>query len=531
MKESPLIPQAYKQVELTYEEKKCGLGLVNSVKTNLKRFTQQQQSVLNKLLQRVELQTSIVSESGRFRIHFDTTGSNTAAYSSQLTPYENALEVGKAADYAYSVEVNELKYLPPPNDNGQGGDSLLDIYLFRIGPGYYGSTTWEDVIDNDKQTYTSYIEIDPVFGNGFYTHGLDAMRVTVAHELHHTIQIGNYTNRYDDDGFFYELTSTSMEEFVYDDVNDYYDYIDSYYNRPETPLELTDGYSAATWNIFLKAKYGYDIIRRQWELMPTMRALFAINESLFEYDFSFTKVFNEFGIWMYFTNYRATTGNYFEEAANYPLIKPMSVIQFSQSNPPVEVSSRAVSHIFLKYVIPSEHDTLVAIVSNGDVNSGINTPGDFFDVSYTLFSDSVSGERFLTENYSSTFETDNPAFWSNSEILNNLVIREDTMITPILGFTESFIFPNPFRYSTNDRISISLDGKNGEIVELYVYSVGMDLIYKSEKEISLISQNNSLGISWNCLNSSDEKLSSGVYLYLIKKENDDIIKGKFVVFN
>lgn len=531
MKGYSVVPNTVNSIETTFENRKCGLGLFNSIKTNFNRFTSAQQKVLNALFERPGLQTSLVSSSGRFRIHFDTTGNNAPAYDPSLTPYENALEVGKAADYAYSVEVDDLNYLPPPGDNGVGGDDLLDIYLLKIGPGYYGSTYWEDVIDEAKQTYTSYIEIDPSFvEKSFYTHGLDAMHVTVAHELHHAIQVGGYTNRYDQDGFFYELTSTSMEEFVYDDVNDYYGYIDSYYDYPATPLELTDGYSAATWNVFLQQKFGYDIIKLQWELMPSERALFAINQSLFEHNTSFTKIFNEFGIWMYFTGYRAVPGKYFEEAAEYSMIKPFSVIQFSGSHSPVDVSGKAVSHIYLRYNITSKGDTLFAIISNGDVNSAIATPDKYFDIQYTLFSDSSSGERFLASDYSSTFTNDNSMLWSASEILNDLVVRRDSVINTYLDISDSFIFPNPFNYKTHDGIYISLDAKNGEMVELDVYSVSMNLIYKSEMEISLITQNSSLGIYWNALTSSGERLASGVYIYVIKI-NDDVIKGKFVVFN
>ena len=528
MNGSTLVPESYRPEKISLGERKCGLGLVNSVKTNLDKFTLEQQAVINKLLQRPNLQTSIVSNSGRFRIHFDTTGFNAPSYNSLLTPYQNAQEVGKALDSAYNFEVDYLGYPPPPNDNGQGGDDLLDIYILSISE--YGSTYWEDVIDEANQTYTSYIEINSAFGSGFYTHGLNAMRVTVAHELHHTIQIGNYTNRYDEDGFFYELTSTSMEEFVYDSVNDYYGYIKYYFNFPETPLPATDGYSTATWNIFLQHRFGYDVIKRQWELMPDMRAMNAINSALFEYNSSFTREFNKYGIWMYFTGFRSVPGNYFEEAANYPLVKQMNIIQFNQSHSPVEIKGRAASQIFLTYAVTTNNDSLVAVISNGDVNSAINSPGTYFNTIYALYSDSSSGERFLTENYSSTFEADNINFWSVSEILNYLVVREDSVVNTYLDISDSFIFPNPFWYGKNDRIYISLNAKSGETVELNIYSVSMELMYKSLSEVTLLSRNNSMGISWNGLDSYGNKLASGVYIYIVKKGND-ILKGKFAVFN
>jgi len=47
----------------------------------------------------------------------------------------------------------------------------------------------------------------------------------------------------------------------------------------------------------------------------------------------------------------------------------------------------------------------------------------------------------------------------------------------------------------------------------------MELVYKSEKTIILITKNSSnfFGITWNALDDSGEKLASGVYIYVIKK--------------
>ncbi len=92
---------------------------------------------------------------------------------------------------------------------------------------------------------------------------------------------------------------------------------------------LNNGYNLAIWNIFLKDNFGFDIIKSQWVLMPTKRALEAINQSIIENNSNFGYQFNTFGIWTYFTNTRSITGKYFEEAANYPLIDPTSTANFS----------------------------------------------------------------------------------------------------------------------------------------------------------------------------------------------------------
>ena len=43
-------------------------------------------------------------------------------------------------------------------------------------------------------------------------------------------------------------------------------------------------------------------------------------------------------------------------------------------------------------------------------------------------------------------------------------------------------------------------------------------------------KNNSLGIYWNGLDNSDNKLGSGVYIYVIQ-QGDEVVKGKVVIFN
>ena len=90
---------------------------------------------------------------------------------------------------------------------------------------------------------------------------------------------------------------------------------DSYFNNPGQAFALNNGYNLAHWNIFLKDKFGYDIIKRQWELFTQFRALNAIVTSLNEAGTTFGSKFNEFGAWTFFTNYRTIPGKYFEEAA------------------------------------------------------------------------------------------------------------------------------------------------------------------------------------------------------------------------
>jgi len=517
-------------VELTAEERKCGFEIVNRIKINFEYFSIEQQAVLKPLLQRPVMQTSIVSPSGFFRIHFDTTGFSVPSYISTSSIANNVQEVAKAIDSTYSFEVEYLGYPPPPPDGGEGGDNLYDVYIINQPSGLYGFTQFETEIEPGSDRYTSYQVIDNNY-TGYFSEGVNGLRVTAAHEFHHAIQGGNYIFR-PSDTYFYEITSTAFEEFVYGDVNDYFQYLSSYFSRTDLPMPQQNGYNMAIWNIYLAETFGFDILKTQWELMPDFRAITSINNSIINEGSAFPRALNKFGIWTFFTNNRAIPGTYFNDAAEFPLIAPAGTIQFTPPSEPVHMSANPVTNNFIKFIIPSLNDTLFSIVSNGDAASAINDLSQDFNFDYELFNNPNSGERKLTTEYSSDFNVGEPTFWSVSEILNNVVVFEDTVSHQPPG-SISYAYPNPFTYEKNyltgSLIFLPADLIVGETVDFNVYSVGMQLFYSKEEIINIL-PGDQKGVVWDGLDKDGNKLASGVYIYVIKK-GDDVVKGKVVIFN
>ncbi len=496
---------------------KCGFGLVAAVNENMNSFSAQQQTEIKKLLQRPVKDASMVTPGGFFRIHYNSTGNDMPNYDN--VGLEQSLNLlAEALDSSYNFEVGFLGYPAPPSDNGEGGDNLYDIYVSDLsGLRLYGRTNF----DFTGTTGPSYMEIENDFSS-YPTKGINAARVTVAHEFHHAIQLGNYIYR-DSDLFFYELTSTSMEEFVFNTVNDYYNYLKDYFNFPNKAFSQYDGYELAPWNIFLKDKYGYDIIKKQWELMPKMRALQAIQNTLLDEGNTFGKAYNQFGVWTYFTGYRAklSSQKYFDEGENYPLLKAFTTITFNSSLKTVGISARATSDYLLNFVNPDNGDTLSAMITDGDYNSGIDSLNKLFTAEYDLSNSTIAGGYQLDENYFAKLSTNKPNYWYSSEILNNLLIHEGTIsITAV-----SFIYPNPFVYEKNLYINIPLEGNNNSVVDLNVYTVGMELVYSS----SVVVSPGKL-VRWNGRSNNNNKLASGVYIYAIKNGNETLT-GKVVIFN
>ncbi len=519
-----------KLVESDPAIRKCGMGLVQQLKENFALFSIEQQAVLSKILQRPSLPLSIVSPKGFFRIHYSTTGTDAIAYDVNL--------LAQAMDSAYTFEVGYLGYPPPPPDGSEGGDSKYDVYVRNLG-NLYGQTTSE--INVSTSRWTSYMEIDNDFA-GFYTTGINAARVTAAHEFHHAIQMGNYAPENNSspirnsDIFFYELTSTSMEEFVFDTINDYYAYMSEYFRSPERPFPLNSGYDLAIWNIFLRDMFDYNIIKRQWELMPTLAALFAINQSIIERGSSTGLMLNEFGVWTYYTKNRAISGKYFKEAANYPLIDPTSTVNFSGSSQTYNMSLGPTGNYFLQVNLPASDGNLVSIVSNSDVQKALENPNQALSFTYSVYN-GFSGSKPISDKYSITFSRQDQTFWNNTGILNNIIVYSDSTL-PIPNLQEDvYSYPSPYRYSQfNSRgltFAFASDKNTRNEINFNVFTTSMQLVFQKNVNIerSYVKDSKTyLEFSWDGLDLDRKHLASGVYLFFIKIDSD-IKKGKLVIFN
>lgn len=524
---------------ITGGNRKCGFGLVNDIKQNLDNFSPKKQSILKTLLARPKMQTSMVTPSGYVRIHYDTTGSSKPNYKlrdkQKITPPLSEImdSLAAAVDSAYNYEVNVLGYPAPPNDNGMGGDELYDIYVDNMGSGYYGSTYPENQIGSN--TSTSYTIIDNDFASSSYaSKGLAGAKVTVAHELHHGIQIGNYLFR-SSDRFYHEITSTAMEEFVFDEVNDYYAYMENYFNDPSRRFAANpggnEGYDLAIWNIFLKERYDFTILKRIWEIMRAKKAVVAIAEALNERGESFKEELNEFGIWCYFTNYRAKPELYFEEGVSYPLISPMNTYTFYPPKKQYTITSNPISnnyHFFVFEDTESIDDTLVSIITNCDISSEISDNKNTIQFDYILASSNSEGFKKLRDNiYSKIVANDNDLYLlSEMNIYNHIEINPETEFR-----NEEFVYPQPFKYQSGvikNRLKIPAPKSSTGEIELYVYSVDMNLVFSGP--LPSMPAGDFEVIKWDGMDTSGEKLPSGVYIY-IAKSYQATKKGKLVIQN
>ncbi len=493
---------------------KCGFGTINQVKLHFNNFKPEQKKLITSVMQRPATDSSFISPSGKFRIHFNKNGNNAPLY--------NLTDLARAADSSYNFEVNILGFPAPPKDGNAGGDDKYDIYIQNLAGGLYGYTEVDSQITDS--TYTAFTVIDNDFGSNYYTEGINGARVTVAHELHHAIQVGNYIYR-PIDQYYYELTSTSMEKFVYDSVNDYYNYLKDYFSSPNKAFSSSAGYDLAIWNLFLKDRFGFGIIKRAWELMPAERALQAVAGSIQEAGSNFKVEFNTFGQWTYFTGSRSVPGKYFKEASSYPSIEPLINTQFSRPTTTLTVSSEAVSNNFLVITdaVKNPPDTFVALISNCDISGGISSPAKNNSFTFTLSSQPFSDARKVLDGYYTKLDAVNSFIFSQSNIFNNIPIAEGQIISDEIDYA----FPQPFRYNLQQTLFFPVFISSDGTAVLYVYDISMRLVYSGQKRIVATDK---VVVPWDGLDSDGRKLNTGVYIY-VTVSGDKTKKGKFVVFN
>ena len=503
---------------------KCGMELVNILSQNLIHYSSEQLQILSKILERPQSQTSTVSPGGFFRVHYDLTGNNVLGYDLNL--------LLQALDSAYNFEINFLGYPSPPSDGAEGGDDKYDIYVQNLA-GLYGYTQFETKFADSR--WTSFMVIDNDYV-GYYSSGINGARVTVAHEFHHGIQGGNYAPAgsnspfRNSDVFYYEITSTSFEEFVFDDVNDYYAYMPSYFQNPETAMSLNDGYNLAIWNIYLQNNFGFDILKRQWELIPGNDALKAIAISIDENGSTFGNELNKFGIWTYFTNSRNIyPGEYFEEASNYPIITPTATMSFTPPSDIYNMTIAPVANYFLRINLPSSDGVFYSIITNSDYQKSANQTLPF---TFSIYQDTVNGQKIINDFYSASFDKDGVPFWNNAGILNNIVVYGDSSYSIPNIEDETFAYPMPIKKSAATTLNIAFqsDSNIGEEIDLNIYSAGVELYYSGKKIIQSSYLKNSNKYCEISLSKNDFDYPSGVYIYVIKS-GEDIFKGKLVIFN
>jgi len=338
---------------------------------------------LASVLERPDLPFSYWSD--HFVLHYALTGPDSVYKpwedvnpSDGVPDYIN--HVADIFEYVWQVEVDTMGYLAPLPDAGRGGDDRYDIYLRNLGIGYFGFTTPESVVQGYRAFSYSEVENDFRESSRYRLNPLEAVRVTAAHEFFHAVQfaydVSEYQgyddiDPYNDKLWWFEASSTWIEDVVYDDINDYRGYLAYFYRYPWMALgtfsfldydRRIHAYASCVWPIFLTEKFSdLNVMRQIWEECGAppggYNTLDATNTILQQdqYGSSLDAAFLEFEIWNFHTGALADTASFFSEGLSFPAVDTTvyisgldSIASFDFSEPLFPPEDLAANYIVIR---------------------------------------------------------------------------------------------------------------------------------------------------------------------------------------
>jgi hypothetical protein len=497
---------------------KCGFPVINHYVGQASSEAGLAQLKAAGALARYERQTFVVRNG--FRVHFDTTGLDVPA----LVDTSGTRIAGTARAYVDSVfaslarvvaiEIDSLHYLPPVSDGTLGGGPEYDIYIEDLGS-MYGETFPDEAFEEGGRS-TSSITIDNDFSfvRPAANRGMGGLRVTIAHEFHHALQIGNYAY-WTQDTYFYEITSTWMEDVVYPEVNDYYNYLKAtwgQFRNPERPFNYNDSfipYSRAIWGHFIAKRYGANVMRETWEDISLARPHIAMDQALRDHGSDFSEAFAEWSLWNYFTGSRARPATHYADGADYPEMI-QSPIEFTGSTYDQPGSLRSTASNY--WLVERGLDTMTVIASNTDF-AGLSASTNSL-VQYTLRLRTTQ----VDESYKKTpigiygkLDAADLSKWASWYAVGD---SANPGVDPS-AFSSKRPFPSPFRPAVSARVYIPLDNTEKQTGSLYIFSSSNDLVRSIDDFTSSLHLGRQM-FSWDGRRDDGKPASTGVYIYVIE---------------
>jgi len=513
-------------VSVPEDARKCSFGLMSEIAFRLPSMHPSDVAEVQALLAQPNLQTSILSKSGRFRVHFDTVGRHTPAMldaSGVRIPgsaFEYADSVAAALDHVYNVQIGEIGYDAPPFETGQ---TAYRIYLLEYNGSYYGETYFTNPVSVPgavRPTHACYMQMDNDYRE-YFSKGLDGMRVTAAHEFHHMVQIGSY-GLWIQDRWMHEMTSTYYEEVVYPEVNDFLIYLRNFMRYPERSMYAwgSDGYELVLWPMMLEKRYDRTLMREMWTNMRRHEPIRAMRDAIASFGGDFSTEFCDWSKYNYFTASRAERLDppMYEDAAIFPYMKLHATQEFLAGFARLSGAPHPLSAQYVR--VARGLDSITFAIANVDLEAAMNRGGEGIPFELEVRETALDASWLtLSNGWAYKFTAAAP----NALCLR--VLDGGIMITR----EQRDPFPNPFDPMESSRMHFPLPRDvTVNRADLAVYTVSMDLVASKDNLTVMLLDDLGAAVSWDVMSDDGKPLGTGVYFYVLHY-GSETVTGKFAV--
>jgi len=522
-----------------------GHSLPEDIKNELRQFGFNfNNSIVNRSLD-VRTEASGLDEtydSGNFRFHYTTTGNNaissTDTNSNSIPDYIDVMSetFNTVAEY----QLTTLGFSEPPGDgwyptnNDNGGNGSYDVYIRNAGAGVYGYVQPEDWANNsgnnensnanEVNAFTSYMVMRHNY-NGFPNTLIENIQVTAAHEFFHAVQFG-----YDgfEESWIFEATSVQMEEMIYDDVNDCYQYMSSWFNSPHQSLNLDSSnrwYGSFIFFEYVNTHLSVGAIKAFWEKSITHDSYYGeysiqtLDEAFQDSGSSFSSMLNGMSIANRIMSSSASISPYYYEEADSYTSTPstFSTVSFSAGGNE-SVTSTNLNANAAQYIKLNTNDPVSASLTNNDGNNSdleLHAIISFGDSAWTVLSGNpLNVNQNDASNIYFVVVSQNP---DASNFDYTLTFSDGVAsVAPEIpnSFSVSNAYPNPFNPQTHFQIELDVPEK----VSVFIYDINGRLV-KTLINDQLNADRHTL--IWNGLDGNGNPAASGTYFVRLKGERQE----------
>ncbi|EDM23642.1 DUF6055 domain-containing protein [Caminibacter mediatlanticus] len=260
---------------------------------------------------------NIFKYQGHFRVIYGK------SYENNETINALANNILNIANEVWDKEVVEFGFKAPRNSDKY----YIDIYIGNTGAFNKAENSYINISSSYAGYATSYSDYTPYFVVNPKM-SLNLVKVTIVHEFFHTIQYAYGVDIVSDyiwnkNLWFLEATATMMEDEIFDDMNDYINYLRYYLPYINYSIDYTNGmieYRKVLFAKFLKNKFGIKFIKSIFENYQTTETFLEdIQKEVVFYNETFDDVILEYGVCLANIHICYKDGDNFEDVTTYML--------------------------------------------------------------------------------------------------------------------------------------------------------------------------------------------------------------------
>ena len=433
-----------------------------------------------------------------FSIHYTTSGRNSvSSIDLNLNNVPDYIEsLAGVFDFVSEALHENLGFIKPPGDGfyasnyDNGGNNKYDIYIRQLASNFYGYVQFEQYAqgtgDNEKtpeliekNAITSYMAMRNSYKNFNQLSEIQNIQTTIAHEFFHTIQLG-----YDgwEKQWLLEATAVWMEEELFDEINDVYQYMPDWFRYPHRSLdeEGTHAYGSYIFFEYLEQNMGgNEILRKIFEYSAKSDSRkkdgshLAIDQALKIYGYTFKQALNSMSIANKIMSSSSLAGVYsYEEAEKYPINGPSVYKALNFKSGTLDfIESSALSRFGSQYIsITARDPVLVEIkkINGSNTDLKLNAILEKNDNSFLVISNNkinIDPDDLKSISLSVTSEdTLDPDF------SYRLTFKDGTRGTGAdlpIAFTLLNPYPNPFK----NEITFSVSVLKETLIKIYIFNL------------------------------------------------------------